>query len=291
MKVRTSVCSHQVFQDSQSSIGAFRAAAEYFAEKGLRKLEFYYDGPQSGKLGGILADNGLAGGFTAVAELKAKHRNLCGLDADDRAEALAISERLMDLTADNGFESVMFNSGRIEPGREAEQLDFLFASLEEIFNYAARRGYGFCMEMEPCASNMDSRQLIGPYARARAFFNRLHAAGLPLMVTLDAAHVAEEGEDFLESLRALRPYCEHLHYANCYIADPSHPMFGDQHLSFDYPGGHWSYEKFGALTEAVAPLYPGDAGVQICIEAMCREADPAAWFDRLWENVPYLRGN
>ena len=34
---------------------------------------------------------------------------------------------------------------------------------------------------------------------------------------MDTAHTVEEGEDFLEALTAVKPYCNHIHFANCFI--------------------------------------------------------------------------
>ena len=181
----------------------------------------------------------------------------------------------------------MVNSGRIEPSAESTQMDALMHSLEAVFEYNASRGYDIQLVMEPCDSAMDARQLIGPWQRTKELVNRLHAEGLPLHLTLDTAHTVEEKQDFLEALYALKAYCNHIHYANCRTADPSDPLWGDKHLSFDIDGGEWGVDRLGTLTKKLFEMYSGQR-LRLTLEALCREEDPFRWFDRMLQNMPYL---
>ena len=288
MKIIKSVCSNLFFPQSRASIDAFREMAGFLAERGAQSLEFYHDGDGPGRVGAVLADNGLEGIYIAVIPLKEQLCHLCDTDAENRARALEIVRRSADLAADNGMGCVMFNSGRIEPGREAEQLDALFASVESIYDYAARKCYALRFEMEPCDSGIDARQLIGPYRRTRAFMERLRGAGLPLMLTMDSAHTAEEGEDFFTAVEAVKPWCNHVHYANCRISNPADPLYGDKHLGYEYTDTVWTFDALDDLTARLDGLYAGSEPLRIGLEALCRESDPYAWFERAWRRMGYM---
>ena len=290
MKVFHSVCSNLFFPESRKSIRAFEEMADFLAERGVEGLEFYHDGDGPDRVGRALARWGLDGVYIAVIPLKEGLKHLCATDADNRAQALEIVRRSIDLAEGNGMSSVMVNSGRIEPGREAEQLDAMFASFEELYNYIERRNAKVTLELEPCDSAMDARQLLGPAARTRAFLDRLHAAGLPLMLTMDSAHTSEEGEDFPEAVRRVKPYCRHVHYANCRIDDPRDELYGDKHLGYEYDRSVWTFAALEQLTAQLDALYAGDEPLRIGLEALCREADPYAWFEQTWSRMPWLRG-
>lgn len=290
MKIIHSVCTNLFFPRSRKSIEAFGEMAAFLRERGVESLEFYHDGDGREAVGGVLSRLGLEGVYIAVIPLKEQLLHLCSTDADNRAQATELVRNSVDLAEANGMGAVMVNSGRIEAGREAEQLDALYASIEDICNYIAKRNAHVGLELEPCDSWMDARQLLGPVERTRAFLDRVNAAGMGLKLTMDSAHTSEEGDDFPAALERVKPYCHHVHYANCRVDDPSDPLYGDKHLGYDYEHSVWTYATLEALTGALADIWPGDETVRIGLEALCREADPFAWFDEVWSRMPWLHG-
>lgn len=289
MRIFKSVCSNLFFPKSRMSIDAFRETAAFLAAHGIQGMEFYHDGDGPHKVGAALADHGLDGVYIAVIPLKERSQHLCALDDENRRSALNTARLGMDLAADNGLGCVMVNSGRIEPGKLEDQLEALENSFERLFDYGAQRGYRLNLEMEPCDSVMDARQLIGPWRRTQTFVRRLNEKGLPLKLTMDTAHTVEEGEDFLEALRAVRPWCSHVHYANCLIEHPEDPLYGDKHLGYDYPETVWNFKELEALTDRLEALYPKDTTLKIGLEALCREDDPFAWFNDVWRKMSFMR--
>ena len=287
MKILSSVCTNLYFPQSRKSLDAFGEMAGFLAETGVQGIEFYHDGEGAGRVGRVLADTGLAGVYIAVIPLKEKLLHLCDTDEGGRRAALALMEGCMDAAADNGIPMVMFNSGRIGADPQAGLL-VLRASVAALYEYAARRGYKLGLCLEPCDSNLDARQLIGPAARTKALLESLHADGYPLSLTLDTAHVAEEGEDFASTLALLRPYCQHIHFANCVLGDPASPLYGDKHVGYEYPGTAWGFGELERLFPALWELYPGDTPLRIGLEVLCREDDPYAYFKKTWQNLPYL---
>jgi hypothetical protein len=47
----------------------------------------------------------------------------------------------------------------------------------------------------------------------------------------------------------------HVHFGNCVLRDPSHPLYGDQHPPFGIPGGENDVEEMRLFLEAL--IYSG----------------------------------
>lgn len=288
MKIINSVCTSLVFPESRKKIDAFRQMAEYLSAKGMDSIEFYHDGDGRDKIGPILADTGLDAIYIAVIPSKEKKLHLCDCDEAGRQAAVQLFKDCIDEAQFNGIGRVMMNSGAIQPDVE-RGLDALGRSVEELFNYAAQKNYSnFALTMEPCDTWMHAYQLIGPYARTAAFAKAMRDKGLPLELTMDAAHTAEEGEDFFDAMKATRPWCQHIHFANCNITEKDSPLYGDQHLGFEYPNTIWTPETLDTLVQQLQGLYPGDEPLRIGLEVLCREADPYAYFEKMWASLPFI---
>lgn len=288
MKVINSVCTSLVFPESRKKIEEFRRMAQFLSEKGMDSIEFYHDGDGRDKIGPILADTGLDPIYIAVIPSKEQKLYLCDCDEDGRRRAVALFKACIDEAQFNGIGRVMINSGAIQPDIQ-KGLAALGQSIEDLYEYAAKKNYrNFALTLEPCDTWMEARHLLGPYARTAAFAEAMRSRGLPLELTMDAAHTVEEGEDFFEALQATRPYCNHIHFANCNITDKDSPLYGDKHVGFEYPNTEWTPETLGALTQKLHTLYPGDEPLRIGIEILCRESDPYAYFEKTWASVPFI---
>lgn len=288
MKMIPTVATNLFFPASRRSLDAFEQTASFLSGLGVRGMEFYHDGPDAGALGGILRRHGLRGVYIAVIPLKEQQLHLCSVDEEVRQKAVVLAKSCVEQAADGGIDAVMFNSGRPQEGREDAGLDALYHSFSDLFEYKEKKGYAVSYEMEPCDSRMDARQLIGPYRRTKAFLEKLHSSGLPLKLTLDSAHTVEEGESFPEALKALKPYCNHVHFANCRIDDPEDPLYGDKHLGYEYAGSVWTFEAIRGFFPALERLYPGDEEVMAGLEVLCREEDPFSYFAKTWAELPQL---
>lgn len=275
------------FPESRKSLEYFRQMAQFLAGKGMDCIEFYHDGEGRGKIGNVLRDTGLKGVYIGVIPSKEGRLHLCDEDEHGRAAAVELFKRCIDEAQSNGMIEVMMNSGRI--GSNVKKgLDALAASVEELYDYAGRKGYKLRLLMEPCDSKMDARQLIGPYRRTQAFVQRMHGAGLPLELTLDSAHTVEEGEDFWEALTVLKPYCSQIHFANCNIKDPNSPLYGDKHLGYEYPDTEWTVPALANLFEGLKTLYTDEEYLRIGLEVLCRKDDAYSYFDDVWNNLKFL---
>lgn len=291
MKIINSVCTSLVFPKSRKDIDAFRNMAHYLSGRGTDCIEFYHDGNGRDKIGSILADTGLDSIYIAVIPSKEKKLHLCDCDEVGRKAAVSLYKDCIDEAQYSGIHRVMMNSGALQ--RDVDKgLEALGHSIEELFDYAAQKNYGdFALTMEPCDTGMTAFQLIGPYSRTASFAKAMHERGLPLELTMDAAHTVEEGDDFYDALVATKPYCSHIHFANCNIVDKNSPFYGDAHVGFEYPDTVWTPKTLGELVAKLQNLYPGDEQMRIGLEVLCREEDPYEYFDRMWESLPFIHKN
>ncbi len=289
MRLIKSVCTNLVFPASRKSLDEFRRMAEFLKGKSVGSIEFYHDGPEREKIGTILSDVGIEGVYIAVIPSKENTLWLCDTDPAARKNAVAMLKRCIDEAAANGVQHVMINSGKLTEDVDAG-LDALADSIEQLFGYASAKQYPFQLSMEPCDSGMDARHLVGPYRRAVDFAARMRKQGLPLSLTMDSAHTVEEGEDFLEAITAAKPYCSHIHFANCRIADPADPLYGDKHIGFEYSGSVWTAKAILEAFPKIQALYPGDDPLRVAIEVLCREEDPYAYFETMWASLPFCSG-
>jgi len=288
MKIINSVCTSLVFPRSRKSIDEFRRMAEYLVSKGVDCIEFFHDGDGRSNIGSVLSGTGLDSIYIAVIPSKEAKLHLCDCDEDGRRAAVALFRGCIDEAQANGIQRVMMNSGAVQPD-PGKGLESLGRSVEELCDYAARKNYrDFSLTLEPCDTSMEAFQLVGPYARTLSFVQGMRSRGLRLELTMDTAHTAEEGEDFFTALQAVKPYCGHIHFANCYIARPDDPLYGDKHLGYEYPGTVWTPETLGALTQQLETLYPGEEPLRIGLEVLCREEDPYAYFEQMWQSLPFI---
>ena len=288
MKIINSVCTSLVFPQSRKSIAEFRRMAEFLRAKGTDCIEFYHDGDGRDKIGPILADTGLDSIYIAVIPSKEGKLHLCDCDEQGRQAAVALFKSCIDEAQANGIGRVMMNSGAMQPDVELG-LQALSQSVEELFEYAQKKNCStFALTMEPCDTSMEACQLVGPYARTLAFAQGMRSRGLPLELTMDSAHTAEEGEDFFQALQATKELCNHIHFANCNISQPDNPLYGDKHVGYEYPNTVWTPETLGQLTQNLQTLYTGEDPLRIGLEVLCREDDPYAYYDRMWASLPFL---
>lgn len=288
MKIVNSVCSSLVFPKSRNSLDEFRHMAEFLSAMGMDCLEFYFDGYGRNQIGNVLSDTGLDSVYIAVIPSKESELFLCDTNDSNRQAAIDMFCNCIEEAQANGISRVMINSGKAQSDHR-NSFNALENSVEALFNYAASKNYkDFALTLEPCDSNMEAFHLIGGYKLALNFAQRMHTKGLPLEITLDTAHSAEEGEDFATALSALKPYCNHIHFANCNITEQNSPFFGDKHLGFEYPNTVWSAAALRDLTTQISTIYKEDDQLQIGLEFLCREDDPYKYFEKMWELLPFI---
>jgi sugar phosphate isomerase/epimerase len=257
----------------------------------FKQVEFYSPPGHDRQIAKLFAEAGFSSVLIGVIALKGAGVSLCARDAEERSRAVTILKNCMDRALEIGSHGVMLNSGFI-PGYSLaqaivstpapEQLkaacDAYVHSIEEASEYGERRGYNITLLLEPGDSNVQSFQLLGSTDRVLETTKRIRKQCRYYALTMDVAHLREEGEDVMSSLRQTLPYCDHIHLCNCVMDDPAEELYGDKHVDFDYPGACWNYEDFRNMYRNIRDLYT-DRDFTITLEITCRAADNEAWFD------------
>ena len=120
--------------------------------------------------------------------------------------------------------------------------------------------------------------LMGPTARGREMAAAVAAGHANFGLTFDLSHALQMGEDPLASLLSIRPYCRHVHLANCVIRDHGHPLFGDKHPPFGLAGGEVDVPWLARFVRSLAAggFFAGGT-VTVGAEVITRPpADPVA---------------
>lgn len=287
LKVKKSVCTNLVFPRTRKDIGEFARAARFLNDRGIDSMEFYYDGENAQKtaIGKILEENGMEGIYIGVIPAKEQKLHACSTNKENRRAAVEMFCTCIDEAEANGIQTLMINSGSLGANVQ-DGLAALRETLVELYGYIAKKGCQIRLTLEPGDSWMYAKQLLGPAARTAAFLKACHREGLPLELTMDSAHSLEEGEDFVEAVKTVKPFCSHIHFANCYIKNSTSSLYGDQHLGFEYPDTEWDYSVIEREWPKLAKIYAGEE-LRVAIEVLCREENPYEYFDSMWDKMPY----
>jgi len=286
MNLKRSVALSVLFPRSRYEADAFGRSLRFLSAWPLDSVEFYYEGPDRERISRDLASSGLTGIYIAVIPLKGQDLSLCAPDEPHRQAALDLAKRCVDEAGQLGCAQVMINSGR-HPGEALADLGLkqFKRSVQELAAYIGTRPIGLLLE--PCDSQMDARNLLGPTALSADVARALRRTVPNFALTLDTAHIREEGEDFLTEVSRALDCCDHLHFANCVVDDPADPYYGDKHVGFDYPGSAFTPAELKRLFTALQPMYQ-NRSCRIALEILCREPDPEAYFRRVAAQIPWF---
>jgi sugar phosphate isomerase/epimerase len=252
-------------------------------------VEFYTVPGQDEMISKLLKNMNFTSIFIAIPALKSAGYSLCATEETERNQAMKILMKCLDRAAVIGCRTVMINSGFLPKKNSLikDACQNYIKSVDEAYTYIASKGYKIEISLEPGDSCIQSFQLLGPTDRVIKTTKEIlfHNPGYKL--TMDVAHLREEGEDVLESLTKTLPYCTHIHLCNCLMNDPSHPLYGDKHVDFDYPGACYGYQDFEIMYRKLRSLYDQRYFI-ITLESLCRSENNESWFDNIIKNTTWL---
>lgn len=194
-----------------------------------------------------------------------------------RRTAVDTVTAIIDRAERLGAEAVLVTTGP-EPGpahREAA-LDRLVESLVELAEHAASSGV--VVRLEPTDTALHHRQILGSTALAVDLVERVAARGAEIDINLDLSHILQLGESPAESFALAAAHCTHVHLANCAL-DPAHPLVGDRHPPFGWPGTEVGVPELVAALTALhdAGYIGGLAPLVLGVEVIPpKDADPWA---------------
>ena len=158
-------------------------------------------------------------------------------------------------------------------------------------DYAEKKRTGATLQffLEPCDSCLDAYFLLGPTDRSVKALERIRKDFDNIGLVMDTAHVAEEGEDFIQAMEMAQDCCNRIHFANCQISDPQAEFYGDKHIGFDYPGSVFTYSEYKRIYDAMENMYSGKE-LTITLEVLCRQEDAFVHFEKIMEGMPWFFG-
>lgn len=291
--IKRSLALTSLFPASVHDPAVLAHAVDRAVAHGFDMAEFYIDPGHDDEVAALLRESGLATVLIAVLALKEAGYSLCAVDEAERARAVDVLCACIDRAAVLGARAVMINSGFApqDASQIAAACESYVRSVSQAYAHIGAKGYAIEITLEPGDSRVQSFQLLGSTERVLATTQAIRAAHPGYALTMDVAHLREEGEPVMEAIASTLPYCAHIHLCNCLMNDPAHPLYGDKHVDFDCPGACFGYADFERMYHRLRALY-GSREWIITLEILCRDADNDAWFDAvvarcswLWDEV------
>ena len=225
------------FPGSKKGTDGIRRALELLAPFGIDIIEYYNMDVSPDRIASLM--QGKRNIFLAGARQKMENLNPCSLDANIREKAIACLGECFHYARRAGASAVMVSSGG-RPASErddAECLRLLMDSLKRLHGLEP----GLPILLEPGDRDVEYRHLLGPTAWAAEFTCDCRKQGIPLGLVFDISHAAQLGENLEEAWETARPYCDHVHFANCVLKKGS-PIYGDKHPFFEVPDGVYAHK-------------------------------------------------
>jgi sugar phosphate isomerase/epimerase len=299
-RIVRSLAISSLFPKTLESWEALEWTIHFLERYSFTQIEFYNPPGHDREIARLFQGARFSSVLLAVVPLKGAGFSLCSLNKEERNRAVGLLKNCMDRAAEIGSHSVMLNSGFIPgyaptpaartdppPDRINAACDAYICSIEEAAEYGEQRGYSINLLLEPGDSKVQSCQLLGPTDRVIKTTARIRERYQRYALTMDIAHIREEGEDVMGSLGQTLPYCNHIHLCNCLMDDPASPLYGDKHVDFDCPGACWDYDGFRDMYRNIQKLYSG-RDFTITVEINCRAEDNEAWFDGVVSRCTWL---
>lgn len=268
--MKKSIALTPLYPGAVSDQKVFAEALNLFQQYGISVVEHVSAPELLAEKGRFLRDRGLESVYLGAVVQKREKSSLCNPDERQRCLAVDLAKQLADHAAQAQACKLLLTSGwRPEnPDHEQNAYDALTRSFAELLDYV---GNELALVLEPGDRDVDYFQLIGPTRYAVTFISQF---GGKVGLVLDTSHVAQLGEELRTATMQAKPYCSHIHLANCVLKKES-PLFGDKHPCFDVVDGVYRHEDMLAYFAWLQTLYQAD-DVTIGVEFINREGDAFA---------------
>ncbi len=171
----------------------------------------------------------------------------------ERVRAVDYTKTLIEEAGELGASAFLVISGPdVNPASRQESMQNLKSSLLDLLIFTKANFPEIQIRLEHTDREIHRRQLIGPTVDSLSLINEIYDAGHDLKLNLDLSHILQLGEQVDSTLELAKAHCSHFHFSNCVISEKMHPLFGDCHVPFGYPG---SEVKFEQLIKTFQDLY------------------------------------
>jgi len=187
----------------------------------------------------VIEVSGLRPVLCAGIPIMLRGLDLNALDESKRRASVEGVKRLVDDAYYFGAEFCQIIPGPdVEPARRREAKRALVRSLVEVCSYASQRAtdYELSVAMETFDRTVEKKRLIGPSEEAAPLAREVKEKWPNFGLSMDLSHLPLIGETPAQALSAVKGLLTHAHLGNC-IMQKGHPLFGDFHPRFGFPGG------------------------------------------------------
>jgi sugar phosphate isomerase/epimerase len=180
----------------------------------------------------MVEEAGLTFGYAAQPAVLGRKLNTNALDETERNAAVTALKEEIDIAKEMKAVGCAFLSGK-DPGPEkrAAASDAFVKSVQALCDHAG----SLPVICETFDRDIDKKALVGPTTEAVEICKRVGRKNFGLM--LDLSHLPLLHEKSREALTTARAVLFHAHMGNCLMSDPQHPVYGDYHPRFGFPGG------------------------------------------------------
>ncbi len=249
----------------------FFKALDVAVKYDIQVIEYYTEDFLVEEYGKAVKEYGFESVFISALDQKRNPVcNIASVDEKCRQASVDIMKYAIDKAIRSGAERAILQSGKAPKSDylEVAAMRNVMRSFTELSEFTKD---ALMLSIEPCDRCVESRQLCGP---AMQIYTMMKGIKLPynnLELTMDTAHSAELLEDPIEAIRLCKPFCHHIHLANCAMNE-NEPLFGDKHLDFLNPVGELSGDVMIQIFDQVNKLYEQEELI-ITFEAAAHEKE------------------
>jgi len=184
-------------------------------------------------------------GYGAQPVIFEKKLDLGG-NAAERRRALRELRPGLAQAAELGAEWFTVTSGP-DPGDRGRPaaMAALAEGLEQMCREAS--GLGLRVLLELFDRGMDKRFLVGPSPEAATLASQVRRSQSNFGLILDHAHIPLTHSRLTDAVDPVSAYVDVVHLGNCVTRDAGHPLYGDKHPPYGYPGGENDTAQLAAL--------------------------------------------
>ena len=262
----------------------FNEGLDYLAQFDLGAIEFYTNDELAPRYGQAVMDRGFEPVFIAALDQKRNSDcRVCSEDENQRVRSVGIAKSAVAKAISSGAKRAIIHGGSYpqDAVNEVRCMRAVEKSLQELSAFA---GGDIKLLLEPCDRSVELFHLFGPSMQVYSLMKRLSLANLGL--TMDSAHITELFEDPYDSFRLCKPYCGHIHIANCTM-DPTSDQFGDKHPLFGVEKSSFTSEEGRLIYEDACQLYKDDT-LYISLEMIGRDTPPMDYLASLVANAGWF---
>jgi len=130
----------------------------------------------------------------------------------------------------------------------------LIASLKELCEHSRRKGGPPVLLEVFDRVSYGKNRLIGPTADASDVAYKVEPYFPNFGLVVNLGHLPLLGETPEDAVRAAGRHLRHVHLANCVMADPNHPAYGDKHPPFGIEKGENGVDELATFLKALLDI-------------------------------------